>query len=113
MVASIIDSMSLIRGDRRKHAMVNEDKYSRTVSLLCPTCGSDQFEYEGDDETVEEAKCAKCGRQFTKDELIEENAENLDQHMREIGQEAIADVEKEFHNTLKKVFRGSKYIKVR
>jgi hypothetical protein len=26
---------------------VNPDKHNRTVTLRCPTCGSDQFSHEG------------------------------------------------------------------
>ena len=28
---------------------MSDDKYNRSINLLCPTCGSDQFEYDDDD----------------------------------------------------------------
>lgn len=90
---------------------MNSDKYSRSVSLLCPTCGSDQFEFEGSEETISSAKCSSCGREFTKDELIEENSENISEHVKEMGEEITKDAAKEMRNSLKKALRGSKNIR--
>lgn len=90
---------------------MDADKYNRSVSLLCPTCGGDQFEFEGSDETVQAAKCASCGREFTKDELIEENSENISVNVEEMGKEITKYFAKEMRATLKKAFRGSKTIK--
>jgi transcription initiation factor IIE alpha subunit len=69
---------------------MDDEKYTRNVSLLCPTCGCTQFKYEkGVDETIEIAQCASCGREITKDELIKENMENLLEHTKEIGKQAV------------------------
>ena len=58
---------------------MNDDKYKREISLLCPTCSCTQYEFEyGVDETIELAKCASCGRQITKDKLLRENEENIE-----------------------------------
>jgi predicted nucleic acid-binding Zn-ribbon protein len=81
---------------------MDDEKYNRSVSLLCPTCGCSQFKYEkGVDATIEKAQCASCGRELTKDELIEENMENLSEHAKEIGKQAIEDFAKEFKLKLK------------
>ena len=49
---------------------MDSSKYDRNITMLCPTCGCDQFEIEnGVDETIELAKCASCGREITKDDL--------------------------------------------
>ncbi|RCK30108.1 ECs_2282 family putative zinc-binding protein [Thalassospira lucentensis] len=90
---------------------MDAEKYNRSVTLLCPICGSDQFEFENSDEIVDSAHCAGCGRRFTRDELIEENGENINEHVKEMGQEITRDFAKEMRNTLKKAFRGNKHIK--
>lgn len=93
---------------------LNPDKYSRQVTLTCPTCASTEFEFDpGIDESIAVYKCISCEREFTKNELIQENAENIDEHLSEIKKEAMKDVSKEVKNTLKEAFRGSKYIKIK
>ena len=75
---------------------MDTEKYNRNLSLLCPTCGCTQFEFKkGVDETIELAKCASCGREITKDELIKENSENISEHMKEIGSQVSKDLAKE------------------
>jgi hypothetical protein len=88
---------------------MRNDKYNRAVSLLCPVCGYDQF--KNDDADVRE--CVNCGRRLGTEELIEENAEVLDGHLREIGREAVKDLTKEFRGALKRSLRGNKHIKLR
>ena len=88
---------------------MNSDGYSRSVSLQCPTCGATQFEYDevlGSD--LEKVRCVSCDREMTKEELIYENSENLDEHMRETGEQALKDMANEMRKSLKKVFGGSK-----
>ena len=65
------------------------------------------------DESIAVYKCISCEREFAKDELIQENAENIDEHLSEIKEEVMKDVSKEVKNTLKEAFRGSKYIKIK
>ncbi|EJG0271464.1 hypothetical protein DC877_RS06125 [Vibrio parahaemolyticus] len=57
--------------------------------------------------------CASCGREFNKDELIQENSENIDEHLSEIKEEVLKDVQDELRKTLKKAFSGSKNIRIR
>ena len=86
--------------------------YNRSVSLLCPTCGNDQFEFhQGLDDSFEIAKCASCGREINKDDLIRENRENINEHVEEIGQQVVEDVAKELRSSLRKAFHGSKNLK--
>jgi uncharacterized Zn finger protein (UPF0148 family) len=92
---------------------MDAEKYRRSVSLICPTCGCDQFEYDGNAETGERMKCAKCLREFTREQLIEMNRENVSEHVEEMKQEIMKDVAKEFRETLRKSFVGSKSIKLR
>ncbi|WP_423209418.1 ECs_2282 family putative zinc-binding protein [Proteus mirabilis] len=93
---------------------MNPEKYNRSISLLCPTCGCSDFSYEdGGDETIQVMTCASCGREFNKDELIQENSENIDEHLSEIKEEVLKDVQDELHKSLKKAFSGSKNIRIR
>ncbi len=82
--------------------------------MLCPTCGCTEYETEhGVDETVEAMTCASCGRALTKDELLHENSENIQEHLSEIGELAVKDIKKEFSDSLKKAFRGSTNIRIK
>jgi predicted RNA-binding Zn-ribbon protein involved in translation (DUF1610 family) len=77
-------------------------KYNRSVSLLCPTCGCDQFSQEGGEETTEITKCTSCGREMTKDDLIRENSENVSAHMDEVKKEVLNDFRTQFKNIFQK-----------
>lgn len=91
---------------------MNPEKYNRSVSLLCPTCGCSEFSYEeGSDETIEIMTCASCEREFNKDELIQENSENIEEHLSEMKEEVVKDVADELRKSLKKAFSGSKNIR--
>lgn len=91
---------------------MNPEKYNRSVSLLCPTCGCSDFSYEeGADETIQIMTCVSCEREFNKDELIQENSENIDEHLSEMKKEVVKDVADELRKSLKKAFSGSKNIR--
>lgn len=90
------------------------EKYNRNVNLFCPTCGSTHFEYEtGVEETIEIVKCASCGRPLTRDELLNENSENIHEHLSELKEEVTKDIAKEIKDTLRKAFSGSKNIRIK
>ena len=93
---------------------MDAENCDRSVSLLCPTCGGSQFERnQGVDETIELAKCASCGREMTKDELIRENSENISEHVKEMGKEITRDLADELRQTLRRSFGGSKFIQIK
>ena len=46
-----------------------DDKYNRSISLLCTTCGGEQFEFDGEESTT--FKCGACGLEIEKEALIE------------------------------------------
>ncbi|UDN34901.1 ECs_2282 family putative zinc-binding protein [Proteus sp. NMG38-2] len=93
---------------------MNPEKYNRSISLLCPTCGCSDFSYEeGRDETIQVMTCASCDRELNKDELIQENSENIDEHLSEIKEEVLKDVQDELRKSLKKAFSGSKNIRIK
>ncbi|HAX91386.1 MAG TPA: hypothetical protein DCY07_04160 [Rhodospirillaceae bacterium] len=93
---------------------MDAEKYDRSIGVLCPTCGCTQFEFEkGVDEVIELAKCASCGRKLSKDELIDENSENISEHVKEMGDQVMNDLAKELKDSLKKAFSGSKNIRIK
>ncbi|MXZ48209.1 MAG: hypothetical protein F4235_03135 [Candidatus Dadabacteria bacterium] len=93
---------------------MKNEKYQRSVKMLCPTCGGSSYQYEqAVDEAIEIVKCASCGRELTKNELIRENGENINKHLSEMTEEVKADIKKEFRASLKKAFRGSKNIRIK
>ena len=90
---------------------MDPDKYSRQVGLVCPTCGSDRFKTKDDtEETMAIIKCISCDREFTKDELIRENGENINEHISEIGRQATKDAAEELKKSLREAFRGNRDI---
>ena len=83
--------------------------YDREVSMLCPVCGNDQFsllnqEYEDIDTApgVAKIQCSDCKSIYTKNELLEANAEIIDTAIEEAIQEIASDLEKDFKKALKK-----------
>ncbi|SFI55481.1 hypothetical protein [Caulobacter sp. UNC279MFTsu5.1] len=82
--------------------------HSRSIGLRCSTCGGADFKRDPalDDGPIE---CATCERVFSRDELIRENGEIIDNAVDEVKTEIVAD----FKAELRKAFRGSKFIKIR
>lgn len=85
------------------------DKFNRTLTLLCPTCGGTQFETDANEISDSLFRCKSCQREVTKQELIDENRENITENIKEIGQ----GVREEVANELKRAFAGIKNIKIR
>ena len=82
--------------------------YKRTITLLCPLCGNDQFESldveEGEELDAPDTirfKCSDCKSIFTKAELIENNNESIESSIDEVKEEVIKDLEKK----LKELFK--------
>jgi predicted RNA-binding Zn-ribbon protein involved in translation (DUF1610 family) len=93
---------------------MDAEKYNRSVTLLCPTCGGTQFSPVSPDNTESELqKCASCAREITRDELIRENSENISEHVNEIKKEVTNDIANELKKQLASAFKGSKFIKVK
>lgn len=88
---------------------MDAEKYNRTVSLLCPTCGHDQFSHEGESSADQVVTCARCGLKLTREELINRNQENIHLNVKDIEKQVADDLKAE----LAKAFRGSKFIKVK
>ena len=89
---------------------MDSNKYSRTIPLYCPTCGGTDFSSSSGESGL--LKCANCGLELTKDDLIARNRENIQVHSDEVRREVVADLENELKKTLADAFRGSKNIKI-
>ena len=83
---------------------MDAEKYNRSISLLCPTCGNDQFQYDDENELVP-VICQRCKAEISRDDLIEANAENIEINKSEIIRELKKDVQKQF----KDMFKGGKW----
>ena len=84
-------------------------KYSRTVTLRCPTCTGTEFASEAGESSV--LRCDGCGLELSRDDLERANAENLRANLDEVGEEAAAELQKQLHKSLADAFRGNKFIK--
>ncbi len=89
---------------------MDTEKYNRSISLLCPTCGCADFETSGSSPLV---KCANCGLELTKDDLVARNQEHIQAHTDDIKREVAADLQTQLTKSLRQAFRGSKHIKMR
>ena len=93
---------------------MNPDKYERQVTLLCPTCGCTDFEIlKGTEEKIDLVRCSSCGRKLSKEEIMNENSENLEEHLNEVGKQVKDDLVKEMQKKLRDAFKGNKHIKFR
>lgn len=93
---------------------MDPETFNRSVTLICPTCGCTQFSStEPDNSQSELLTCASCGRTITRDELIRENSENIDEHVKEIGKEVTESLGRELKAQLAAAFKGSKFIKIK
>lgn len=54
-----------------------------------------------------------CGRVFTKDELIRENSESIEQHTNEIKNQISKDLSEDLRKSMKKAFSGNKNIRIK
>ena len=93
---------------------MDAEKYNRSISLQCPTCGATQFtQSDQDNEESHLVRCASCGRELTRDELISENSENTSEHATEIAKQAVEDLGRQLKKSLADAFKGNKFIKIK
>lgn len=89
---------------------LNPEKYNRKITLLCPVCGGAEMEHT---QELGDVKCVGCGKEFTNDELIQENGVSINSHVNEVKEELSKDIQKQFNDILKKAFKGSKNIRIK
>ena len=76
-----------------------KSNYDRSVSMQCPTCGSESFEHSEDDPTV---RCARCDRIMTKVELREANGSRIEEEVDALKAEVLKDVKADIAKMFKK-----------
>jgi ribosomal protein S27E len=89
---------------------MDAEKYSRSIAMMCPTCGHEDFEFEQDEGPI---RCTSCSRVFTREELIRENGEVIEAEVDELKADVLKDARKELSEGFRKAFQGSKHIKFR
>ena len=87
-------------------------KYNRSIPMNCPTCGGTDFEIPDGNE-AQPVTCVRCGRTIRRDELIQENGENISEHVKEVKAEVLKDIKKEFTDSLRRAFKGNKNIRIK
>ena len=83
--------------------------YNKSIQLRCVVCGSvSDFECNEDKTYV---KCKKCNRVYENgyDELVELNRGLIDQEIALTKDAVSQDLQKEFGEMFKNVFKGNKY----
>jgi uncharacterized Zn finger protein (UPF0148 family) len=91
---------------------MDANKYSRSIRLICPTCASADFEYDKETDSGP-IRCTSCDRVFSREELIRENGEIIEAEVSEVKKEIVDDITKDFRESMRKAFSGSKHIKFR
>ena len=76
-----------------------KDNYDRSISLQCPTCGGESFEFE---EHKPDVRCATCERVMTRDELKEANGARIEEEADAMKAEVMKDVKADFAKMFKK-----------
>lgn len=89
---------------------IDPEKYNQNVMLICPVCGNTEMEYKNESDYI---KCTSCGRETTKNELIEDNGESINLHVEEVKKELTKDFEKKMRDMLRKTFKGNKNIRIK
>ncbi|MEB2027279.1 hypothetical protein R5576_05360 [Xanthomonas euvesicatoria] len=93
---------------------IEAGKYDRSITLFCPTCGGTQFARDDSDASASALfTCASCGLEIPKDELIQANSENINEHVKEIKNEVTKDIQKQLNDSLRKAFGGSKHFRIK
>lgn len=88
-----------------------KDNYHRDIELRCAICGSSSdFEFNDDKSYV---RCKKCNREYHGgyDELVELNQAHIQEELDDMKAEVEQDAAKYLQDSLKKAFKGNKYIK--
>ena len=83
---------------------MKKNGYDRQISLRCPTCGSELFSYDANDENGI-IECGECHLTLSREQLQRENGELIEETWREIA----VEVRKDFKKEISKIFSGGKW----
>ena len=82
------------------------NNYNSSISLICPTCASDQFEYDDDLPNDERTYiCGDCKEAYSYVEIMESNSEKIQETIDQIGKAVVDDARKQLQKTIKKFSR--------
>lgn len=81
-----------------------KDKYEKSVTLRCITCGDTSFDSNHDNSWM---KCNKCNREYHGgyDELVEHNKEEINEQLSKMKNEVNKDIKKELERILRNTFK--------
>jgi phage/plasmid primase-like uncharacterized protein len=90
-----------------------KENYNVNIKLQCCVCGSeDQFEFNDDKSYV---KCESCGKEYFGgyEELKECNQHLIENSIKEIKENVMQDLKKDWNDMLKNAFGNNKNIKIK
>lgn len=84
-----------------------KDKYEKSVTLRCVTCGDTELEYSEDKSTI---LCKRCGKEYPGgyDELVALNQHEIDEELEKLGKEVLDDAKVAFDKMIKKMNRKNR-----
>jgi uncharacterized Zn finger protein len=78
--------------------------YDRNIELNCPTCGETQFEFdEAEPDETRTYKCIRCDSVFTHSQIMDGNAEKIENNVSEIRDEVISEFRKSISKMIKRI----------
>ena len=87
-----------------------DDRFSKSISTQCSTCGGTQFEHEAETGPF---RCVGCDRTFTREELLRENGLLIDNEIGEMADDAGKNAREELRKSLRKAVSSSKHFKLK
>ena len=79
--------------------------YHRSLTLLCPTCASEELSAEGHlPEELSEFLCGSCGMKHRYQDIVAANSERASALADEIKKEIVVDLSRDVRN----IFKGLK-----
>ena len=79
---------------------MDDEKYNRSVRLICSTCAATDFEYDKEQQDGP-VRCISCGRTFNREELISENHNIIYSQLDELKEDFLKDAQTELRDSLR------------
>ncbi|MDE8053982.1 hypothetical protein PT179_07785 [Erysipelothrix rhusiopathiae] len=74
---------------------------SRTVTMNCDTCGSDQFQIDEENEFTNYT-CSDCGKVYSKEKLMKLNEYKINSNINDMKDNVLKNLKKELKKGLKR-----------
>ncbi len=87
-----------------------DDKFSRSLTMRCSTCGGTQFECEAETGPY---RCFGCDPSFAREEVLRENGLPIDNEVGEMATYAAKYARDELRKSMRKALLGSKHFKLK